>query len=180
MGEHPDDPLDTFASHTGQTLAELSTGRRVLVVFLRHSGCTFCREALADLAAARSRIEESGASIALVHISTEADMLPFVTKYGVADLPRFSDPERKLYAAFELQRGSFTQLMGFKVWWRGFWSALVQGHGFGGFREDVAQMPGAFLIENGEIIRAYRHASAADRPDYVELACPLPASPGAD
>ena len=35
----------------GSTLLELSKQAPVLLVFLRHTGCTFCREALADLAA---------------------------------------------------------------------------------------------------------------------------------
>jgi hypothetical protein len=31
-------------------------------------------------------------------------------------------------------------------------------------------MPGTFLIHNGKILRAYRHETSADRPDYCELA----------
>ena len=31
-------------------------------------------------------------------------------------------------------------------------------------------MPGAFLLYQGEPVKAFRHRSAADRPDYVELA----------
>jgi hypothetical protein len=41
----------------GVTLNELSRISPVLLVFLRHAGCTFCREALADLAARRPEIE---------------------------------------------------------------------------------------------------------------------------
>jgi hypothetical protein len=41
--------LRELPTTTGSTLAALSKDCSVLVVFLRHSGCTFCREALADL-----------------------------------------------------------------------------------------------------------------------------------
>ena len=45
---------------TGASLAELSRQQPILVVFLRHAGCTFCREALADLATQRAAIEKTG------------------------------------------------------------------------------------------------------------------------
>nr|WP_256200529.1 hypothetical protein [Verrucomicrobium spinosum] len=41
----------------GPSLAALSQQSPVLVVFLRHAGCTFCREALADIARVRPAIE---------------------------------------------------------------------------------------------------------------------------
>jgi hypothetical protein len=35
-------------------------------------------------------------------------------------------------------------------------------------------MPGVFLIDRGEIVKAYRHPDASALPDYVELAsCPV-------
>lgn len=166
--------LRSLIGSTGQTLAQLSDGQRVLAVFLRHSGCTFCREALDDLSKVRPKIEASGAKIALVHMSPEDDIRPFVEKYHVADLPRFSDPQRQLYTEFDLPPARLTQLFGFKVLWRGMLSALHAGHGFGTtIKESPFQMPGTFLIENGQVLRAFRHQSPADRPDYAELACPV-------
>ena len=167
------DPLRTLIGNTGKSLLQLSKESRVLVVFLRHSGCTFCREALSDISANRSEIESTGAKIALVHLSTETDIAPFVTKYNVADLPRFSDPDRQLYREFDLSAASPTQLLGPKLWGRGLRAAFQAQHGFGVTQQSMLQMPGTFLIENGKILRAFRHQSAADRPDYAELACPL-------
>lgn len=40
---------------------------------------------------------------------------------------------------------------------------------------DVQRMPGAFLIHNGEIQKSFRHKLVSDRPDYLDLATPLPA-----
>ena len=168
------DPLHTVIGNTGKSLFQLSQETPVLVVLLRHSGCTFCREALSDIGVNRAKIEATGTKIALVHLSAEADIAPFAEKYGVGDLPRFADPDRQLYREFDLAPGGVTQLLGLKVWWRGMLAALQSGHGFGGVKESMFQMPGTFLIENGQVLRAYRHDSAADRPDYTELACPLP------
>lgn len=145
-------------------LAAFLAKRDALVVFLRHSGCTFCREALADLALQRKRIEADGTRIVLVHMGgSEA----FFAQYGMADVERIHDPERALYKAFGLRRGSLWQLLGPSVWLRG-WAAFGQ-HGVGFLDGDGFQMPGAFLVRNGRIVKEFRHTTAADRPDYCHL-----------
>lgn len=153
----------------GTTLLELSHDRELLVVFLRHAGCTFCREAIADLAAQRPQLEAAGALPVLVHLSDEEQAALWLADTGLADLPRISDPARELYASFGLARGGLSQLFGPRVWWRGLRAAMA-GHGVGRLQGDGLQMPGAFLVRDGKVRMAYRHRSAADRPDYVELA----------
>lgn len=160
----------------GRTLAEIAEESPVLVVFLRHAGCTFCREALADLRSHRFEIERH-ARIAIVHMGDDASAEAFFAKYGMADVARISDPERTLYRAFELGRGSLWQLFGPRVWVRGFLAGVMAGHGVGRLKGDGFQMPGTFLVHRGRIVRAHRHKDAADRPDYTEMACPLPAAP---
>lgn len=155
-------------TNTGQTLYELSLERPRLLVFLRHIGCTFCREALADLRDASERLEQSGTSPVLVHMSDDADAGEFFARYGLDDVPRVSDPERRVYESFELQRGTFRQLFGPRVWWRGLRAGLA-GHGIGALAGDGFQMPGAFVIHDGNVVRVHRHESAADRPDYCDL-----------
>ena len=60
-------------------------------------------------------------------------------------------------------------LFGPAVWWRGFHAALLQSHGVGRLAGDGFQMPGVFLVFHGEILRSYRHQSAADRPNYADF-----------
>jgi len=153
----------------GQTLLELCRRQPQLVVFLRHSGCTFCREALADLAEKRSRIEDEGIGIVLVHMSSIGDARALFEQHGLHDLPQISDPQQTLYRAFELKRGNLLQLFGPKNWWRGI-AATLRGHHPGKLAGDGFQMPGVFLVHNGAVQRAFRHQTAADRPDYTELA----------
>jgi peroxiredoxin len=153
----------------GVSLDEISRLSPVLLVFLRHSGCPFCREALSDLARQRREIEAHGARLVLVHMGTEENSLGFFRKYGLQEVPRLSDPERALYRAFGLKRGSLTDLFGPKVWWRGFQAGILGRHGMGHRVGDAFQMPGVFLLFHGEIVRGFRHQSAADRPDYMAL-----------
>lgn len=161
--------LSQAQTQSGETLSELSRRGPVLVVFLRHSGCTFCRQALADLAACRQAITAAGVTIALVHMDTDAAAAVLFAKYGLQDVPRISDPAQDLYRAFHLARGGVSQVVGTRVWGTGL-KSLLAGHLPGVPVGDVWQMPGVFLVHNGRVLRAFRHATSGDRPDYVALA----------
>ncbi|MDX2117822.1 MAG: SelL-related redox protein [Planctomycetota bacterium] len=175
-----DAPLDVIDAHVleqardqrGTSLGSLSEGAGVLVVLLRHAGCTFCREALADLARDRAEIERSGTRIVLVTQSSEAKAAAEATRYGLVDVSRISDPDRNLYRAFGLRRGTLGELFGARVWVRGFSAGILARHGVGGLDGDGFQMPGAFVLKDRRVIRAYRHRDAADRPEYCELVSP--------
>ena len=162
------DPLGRMMSQRGATLLELSRHQPLLVVFLRHSGCTFCREAVADISEQRERIEQQGTGIAFVHMG-QAEPVQLLEKYHLTDLHSFRDPACSLYDAFGLRMGSLAELLGPIVWWRGFQSWLA-GHNPGKTDGNILRMPGVFLLNDGEIVRAYRHRRSSDRPDYVQLA----------
>ncbi|HEU4952416.1 MAG TPA: SelL-related redox protein [Holophagaceae bacterium] len=165
--------LAEYRTQKGASLLERSRQQPVLLVFLRHFGCTFCREALAQLAKDRKGIEATGTAIALVHMSPDAEAEAFFATYGLADVDRVSDPRRWLYWHLGLRRGSLWQLMGPKVWWRGFVAGVLNGHGVGKLAGDAFQMPGVFLLHDGTVIRSAVHRTAADRPDFRALtACP--------
>ena len=167
--------LEQATTHSGENLLSLSRERPLLMVFLRHAGCPFCRETLARLQADRKMIEQQGVRIVLVHMTTEEQAAALFAKYGLDDVPRVSDPERKLYESFELKRGKAHQVMGPRVWWKGFKTTILRGHLPGIPEGDVFQLPGAFLVAEGEIVQAFRPDNSADHPDYVEFAtCELP------
>ncbi len=153
----------------GISLDEISRVSPALVVLLRHSGCLFCREALADLQVRRRQIEGEQAQLVLVHMGTEAEDARLFARYGLADIPRISDPERSLYRAFGLGRAAVFDLFGPHMWWRAFHALLAGGHRVGKLSGDVLQLPGAFLVFHGEIVRGFRHQYVADRPDYLSL-----------
>jgi len=163
-----DDAVGTIESQRGRTLAELSAEQPLLVVFIRHAGCTFCREALADVAAIRKELDQAGTGLAVVHMSSAARAGELLERFGLADIDQFSDPSCRLFRAFELARGRWWQLMGPAVWWRGL--VTILRHGLGTIDGDGFQMPGTFLLKSGKITAAYRHRTAADRPDYRNLA----------
>lgn len=150
-------------------LRSLDPESPALVVLLRSFGCTFCREAMADVAAARPALTSEGAQIAFVHGATPDAAAPWFAKYGLTDVTQVSDPELTHYRAFGLARTNLTALVDPQVWTRGAVCAL--SHGFGvQTAAMMRQLPGVFVIRNGEILTEFRHSSPADRPDYVALA----------
>ena len=162
--------LGAYTSQTGQTLAVLAE-RPLFLVFLRHFGCTFCREAVADLSEKRQAIEANGAPLALVHLGTEEKAQWFFKPYGLLDVPRLSDPEGHLYQAFGLLRAELRQYLNSESILR-MLNAWFRGHFVGFPAGDIERMPGAFLINRGEIQKAFRHKLVSDRPDYLALATP--------
>jgi hypothetical protein len=156
-------------TNKGTPLLEMSRRNPLLLVFLRHSGCPFCREALADISAQRRRLEATGTQIVLVHMGTDQHAREFFQRYGLADAPRVSDGNRTLYRAFGLGRGGVWRVFGPGLWWRAFHAAILSRNGIGWPMSDMFQMPGIFLVFHGKVLRSFIHHSAADRPNYAKL-----------
>ena len=121
------------------------------------------------MSARRGAIEATGTLVAFVYQGSEKQAEELFTHYGLPDVARFRDPEAHLYRAFGLGRGKMGQILGWEVLRRGF-QALRGGHGQGRLTGDGFQMPGVFLLHQGQILQDFRHATIADRPDYVALA----------
>ena len=161
--------LNTKRTQKGVDLATLSLVSPVLLVFLRHSGCVFCREALWDLAASREAIERSGTHIVVVSFGDEKALDELLALNHLSSLDRIQDDNQSLYHAFGLHRGSWWQLAGPRVWWRGVIARFKGGHRLGPPAGDVRQMPGMFLLNRCEVVRSFRHESASDRPLYQDF-----------
>jgi len=159
------------STHTNKdnNLYEMSKERPVLLVFLRHFGCIYCREALDDLAELRAEIEQRDVKLVFVHLSELDLAATYLEKYGLKDIEQISDPTCELYAKFGLVKGRMGQLFGLKVWARGFgqmakgnmYSLKQVGDGF--------QMPGLFILADGAVKDMFLYNSIADKPDYLKL-----------
>lgn len=162
--------LESAVTQSGARLVDLCEASPVLLVFLRHAGCTFCREALADLSQEKKTIDATGTRIVLVHMGDGAAIEKLLERYKLQGVDRISDPTQSLYQAFGLKRGNLRQLLGPRVLWRAFGRGVLARHGIGWQAADASQMPGLFLMDDTGIIRRFRHKTAADRPDYAAMA----------
>jgi len=162
--------LGSFRSQHGTTLRELAQNQPALLVLLRHSGCLFCRETLAELAKKRVAIESRGIRIVLVHMGTDKQGAAFFRQYGLEDLDAISDPDRRLYGALDLGLAGPGQLFSLDVWRRGFEVLVRERHFIGIPHGNTFQMPGTFLLKGTRILAAHRHKTAADNPGLDEVA----------
>lgn len=164
--------LDTYLIKTDRdvSLLELSSHQPTMLVFLRHFGCAFCREALSTLSRDYSKISSMGTKVVIVHMAGEQEAKTFMTKYDLKDVHLISDPGQHLYHAFSLEQGTWNQLLGLKVIVRAFLGGVLWRNSHGRQMGDIKQLPGVFLLHQGEVVKSYRHYTAADTPDYVQLA----------
>lgn len=139
------------------TLADLSRAHDVVLVMVRHFGCTFCKEALADLA----RTEHDRHTLVIGHMADERRGREYLDAYDLDDAHQVSDPDVILYRSLGLRRGSFLELFGHRTIIRGA-LAFARGHGVGRLEGDGFQMPGVFRIRDGRVIDAHPMNSAAE------------------
>jgi len=157
-------------TNKGDSVQQLSMHQPVMVIFLRHFGCTFCREALAELSQKRTAIERKGLKIVFVHMADNETANRYFNRYNLPKVEHISDPECEYYAALGLVKGNFKQLLGLTGWIRGFTAGIVEGHGIGKQMGDGFQMPGVFIVQGGKIREHYIHKLSSDKPNYEELA----------
>jgi peroxiredoxin len=165
------DLVHSFPSQTGEDLSALSQNQPILLVFLRHFGCTFCREAVSELEKLRQQIESLGTRLSLVHLSNEERAKKYFAPHHLEDIPRFADPDGRLYEQFGLVHAKWHQYLNPRSIARMF-AAWSHGHWLGAPEGDVQRMPGAFLIHRATILKSFRHKLVSDRPDYLSLASP--------
>ncbi len=163
--------LGEMQTNTGENLWSISFENPVMLVFLRHFGCVFCKEALNDISLRRKLIERGGIKIVFVHMGDEETANDYFTKFNLQGAVHICDPSQRYYRAFGLQRGSFTQLYGLQTWIRGYKVKqelnveLEMAKRLG----DSTQMPGVFILQNGRIKDRFIHRIASERPDYEQL-----------
>src|SRR5580700_9218136 len=91
--------LREYCTEAGRTLLELVDESPLLLIFLRHFGCSFCRQTLDDVSRIRGQIEARGVRPVFVHLGTPERAQPYFDYYHLSDVERVSDPEASLYGS---------------------------------------------------------------------------------
>jgi hypothetical protein len=163
--------LQEYRTETGRTLVELLDESPLLLIFLRHFGCSFCRQTLDDVSRIRHTIRAKGIRPVFIHLGTPERAKPYFDYYHLSDVERVSNPDASLYArsVFQLPRKNvFSQFL-IPAVWKGWLQGAVRKHGVGMIKEDADQMPGIFYLRDRAIVRAFRYKTIADEPDYLQL-----------
>lgn len=152
---------------SGQTLKEELGDAPKLLVFVRHFGCIFCRELIADLRDLSEKHSELP-KILFFYQGTVSDGRDFFASLwreakAIADLPKV------FYNGFGLERGGVKEMFGAEVWACGVRAAL-KGHFIGAPVGDPWTMPGIFLAHQQQIVWQHRFKHAGDHPTLENLA----------
>jgi thiol-disulfide isomerase/thioredoxin len=163
--------LATVRAESGASLLELAEASPVLLVFLRHFGCSFCRKAISDVAELGGELRARGVRPVFVHLGPPELAKVYFEYYGIGDVERVSDPEGAVYRhpAFALRRQSLLWQVVSPVVWAGWLKGAIFKHGIGKIRGDGQQMPGIFFLRGARIVRRFVYKTIADEPDYLRL-----------
>ena len=156
------DLIKVARTSAGESLYSLSEKENILLVFVRHFGCTFCRETVSEIAKLETSIKGKKLTPVFVHMSDPSFADEFFSKYYNHPVHHVSDPQRFLYKSLKLKRGSLNQLFGFKIWIRGLWAGIFKGHGIGAIEGDALQLGGFFILSRGQIVFEHKSSDAAD------------------
>ena len=144
------------------TFKSLYQDRRTMVVFVRHFGCIFCRERLAELAACLPRLEAEGMRAVVIGNGTPLMAQAFSETLNV-QLALYTDPSRTVFKLAQMKRNFG---LGFSTISRGIrsWKA---GHRQGAVAGDPWQQGGCLVIDpDGRVLAAERDRDAGNLIDF--------------
>ena len=156
------DLIKLVKSNRGNSLYQLSNEKNVLLVFVRHFGCTFCRETVSEIAKLDESIKGKNLTPVFIHMSDPSFGDEFFAKYYKHPVEHVSDPSRLLYKSLNLKRGTLLQLFGPKIWLKGLWCGFFKGRGLGPIEGDALQLGGFFILSRGQIVFEHKTKTAAD------------------
>jgi peroxiredoxin len=125
--------------------------RGLVLIFLRHFGCLFCKQEAKRLAHDHQRFVDVGLSIVAVGVGTPARAARFARDHDLP-FPVFGDWDLVAYRAFGLGRATVSGFFNPAVYRAGL-RAVLGGNLPGPPTGDTAQLPGAFVIDPSGIVR---------------------------
>ena len=150
-------PLTVVTLDTGESkdLSEFYKEKPLILVFLRHFGCIFCREQIAELRQFKAE------NIVLVCMGRIQETQEFKRKMEIPQT-MVSDPNKLLYEAFALRRGSFGQVLSPTLTRKSI-RLLKGGHRMGMLKGDPWMLAGVFRIEpDGDVSFAHYATDISD------------------
>ena len=148
------------------TLADQIGDSETLLVFLRHFGCIFCREMVADIRAAKES-DPDYPKVLFFFQGTPTEGRAFLRR-DWPDVRAIADAEQSFYEDFGVNQGSFLQIFGPRALLSTS-RARAKGHSPGERSGDILRMPGLFWVRGAEILWAHRFRHQADHPDFKQL-----------
>jgi peroxiredoxin len=165
---HVLDPVVAFDPEGRQVrLGQLWADRTAVLVFVRHFGCLFCRQQIADIAPLVDRVRARGAELVVIGQGSVEEARAF-RDGEERTVPLLTDPSRNSYCALEMRRGLSSALTpavlarAFRAWRAGFRQSRAAG--------DPLQQGGVVVIAAGGVERfRYISQNAGDHPPPAQI-----------
>ncbi|PKN93571.1 MAG: hypothetical protein CVU44_09485 [Chloroflexi bacterium HGW-Chloroflexi-6] len=148
-------------------LSSLWQAGPLVLAFTRHFGCPQCKEMMDELSLAQPQLQQKGLRLAIVTQGTPEQAKAFCAERAPG-ATCLADPERIVYAAYGLARGSAWQtLFSPKIWASN--RRLKREKGFSPETppkgQDAFVMSGTFIVgPDGRIRLPYYYEDIADHP----------------
>ncbi|MCC6625885.1 MAG: redoxin domain-containing protein [Chloroflexi bacterium] len=167
-GDSAPDAIITTADGRRLALSILWQDRPLVLTFLRHLGCIFCREAVARLVALQPSLTAAGADVAVVAPATPVQVAAFCGPRAPG-LHCLAEPSGDLQRAFSIGRITPAMLVKRAAIAAGM-RALLAGHVQGRTVGDVGWVPAAFVIgRDGRIAYAHYARHPGDHAPDADL-----------
>lgn len=142
------------------------------LVFLRHFGCSFCREHAADLQQDIGRIRGAGGDVVAIGMGTPAHAADFRRSSGI-DFELLVAPDASLHQAAGLAGGSWMKVLGPRAW-----PSVVRvtrkGHRAKRTGADMSQLGGTFVIDtDGGVVWEHRAVHSGDNSSSDDIVAAL-------
>jgi peroxiredoxin len=168
VGDMAPDAMITTADGRHLALSVLWQDRPLVLTFLRHLGCIFCREAVARLVALQPSLTAAGADVAVVALATPTQAAAFC-RQRAPGLRCLAEPSGDLYRAFSVGRITPAMLVRPAAIAAGV-RATLAGHVQGRTVGDAGWVPAAFVIgRDGRIAYAHYARHPGDHAPEAEL-----------
>ena len=142
----------------------------LVVMFMRHFGCAFCREHLIKMGRAQAEFDAAGAEVvAIFQYSAEATRNFCASRKVPFDC--LGDPLRAAYAEVEVARGTRKQSLNRRIA-RRYLGLIAKERVIGGGSQggDMLQLPGTFVVSpDGRVRFAHYAVSSADTAPVEDL-----------
>jgi peroxiredoxin len=146
-------------------LSEHWRERPAAIVFMRHFGCTFCRQHTAEIQERYDELERAGGGAVAIGMGTPAHAAEF-RRMSRISFPLLVSPDTSLHERAGLTRGNWLRVI----------AALPQAvrqlprHGARISGTDMSQLAGTFVIApGGEVVYAHRAKTASDNAPIDEI-----------
>lgn len=163
--------LASIRTESGASLLALTEESPVLLVFLRHFGCSFCRMTIAQIGELQAELKTRGVRPVFVHLGTSEIAQAHFDFYELNDVERINDPGATIYRSkvFGLgQQNPWWQLVNPLVWF-GWLKGTIFKYGIGKIQGDGSQMPGVFFLKGRKIVRKFIYRNISDQPKWLKL-----------